>query len=168
MRAVAAEHRRDALVEPPFDAREQALAQHASRAVLVLLELVAERPHPDVAAAEIGTRIDGFELPDVYGRSRSLTEWADKPLVVVAFLGTECPLSRQYAPRLQELSASYAERGAAFIGIDANPQDSLTDISNLAKQFGIRAFERITLPDVEVRVRAFQDLTHVRLAEALQ
>jgi hypothetical protein len=35
------------------------------------------------------------------------------------------------------------------------------------EQFGIRGFEQIRLPDVEARVRAFQDLTHVRLAEAL-
>jgi hypothetical protein len=40
--------------------------------------------------------------------------------------------------------------------------------SYAVEQFGIRAFERITLSDVEARVRAFQDLTHVRLAEALQ
>jgi sugar/nucleoside kinase (ribokinase family) len=39
--------------------------------------------------------------------------------------------------------------------------------SYAVEQFGIRGFERISLPDVEARVRAFQDLTHVRLAEAL-
>jgi sugar/nucleoside kinase (ribokinase family) len=39
--------------------------------------------------------------------------------------------------------------------------------SYAVEQFGIRAFERITRADVEARVRAFQDLTHVRLAEAL-
>ena len=39
--------------------------------------------------------------------------------------------------------------------------------SYAVEQFGIRGFERITLADVEERVRAFQDLTHVRLAEAL-
>jgi sugar/nucleoside kinase (ribokinase family) len=39
--------------------------------------------------------------------------------------------------------------------------------SYAVEQFGIRAFERLMLPDVETRVRAFQDLTHVRLAEAL-
>jgi hypothetical protein len=35
------------------------------------------------------------------------------------------------------------------------------------EQFGIRGFERITPADVEARVRAFQDLTHVQLAEVL-
>jgi sugar/nucleoside kinase (ribokinase family) len=39
--------------------------------------------------------------------------------------------------------------------------------SYAVEQFGIRAFDRLTLSDVEARVRAFQDLTHVRLAEAL-
>jgi sugar/nucleoside kinase (ribokinase family) len=39
--------------------------------------------------------------------------------------------------------------------------------SYAVEQFGIRGFERISLAEVEARVRAFQDLTHVRLAEAL-
>jgi sugar/nucleoside kinase (ribokinase family) len=39
--------------------------------------------------------------------------------------------------------------------------------SYAVEQFGVRAFERITLSDVGARVRAFQDLTHVMLAEAL-
>ena len=39
--------------------------------------------------------------------------------------------------------------------------------SYAVEQFGIRGLERISLPDVEARVRSFQDLTHVRPAEAL-
>jgi hypothetical protein len=39
--------------------------------------------------------------------------------------------------------------------------------SYAVEQFGIRGLEGIALPAVEARVRAFQDLTHVRLAEAL-
>ena len=39
--------------------------------------------------------------------------------------------------------------------------------SYAVEQFGIRGFDRITLADVEQRVQAFQDLTHVSLAEAL-
>jgi sugar/nucleoside kinase (ribokinase family) len=37
--------------------------------------------------------------------------------------------------------------------------------SYAVEQFGIRGFDRITLPDVEQRVGAFRDLTHVSLAE---
>jgi sugar/nucleoside kinase (ribokinase family) len=39
--------------------------------------------------------------------------------------------------------------------------------SYAVEQFGIRGFESIELTDVERRVRAFQDLTHVSLAEVL-
>jgi sugar/nucleoside kinase (ribokinase family) len=39
--------------------------------------------------------------------------------------------------------------------------------SYAVEQFGIRGFDRITLADVEQRVQAFQDLTHVRLAKVL-
>jgi sugar/nucleoside kinase (ribokinase family) len=39
--------------------------------------------------------------------------------------------------------------------------------SYAVEQFGIRGFERITLEDVEQRVRAFRDLTHVASAEVL-
>jgi sugar/nucleoside kinase (ribokinase family) len=39
--------------------------------------------------------------------------------------------------------------------------------SYAVEEFGIRGFDRITLADVEARVRAFQDLTHVSLAQAL-
>jgi sugar/nucleoside kinase (ribokinase family) len=35
------------------------------------------------------------------------------------------------------------------------------------EQFGIRGFEEVNLATVESRVRAFQDLTHVSLAESL-
>jgi hypothetical protein len=39
--------------------------------------------------------------------------------------------------------------------------------SYAVEEFGIRGFDRITVADVETRVRAFQDLTHVSLAQAL-
>jgi sugar/nucleoside kinase (ribokinase family) len=39
--------------------------------------------------------------------------------------------------------------------------------SYAVEQFGIRGFEPISLTDVQHRVRAFQDLTHVHLAEPL-
>jgi AhpC/TSA family protein len=39
---------------------------------------------------------------------------------------------------LQELSEAYAARGVVFVGIDANHQDSLTDMSAFAQQQGIK------------------------------
>ena len=90
-----------------------------------------------LGAAEIGERINDFTLPDIHGRNRSLVEFADKPVLVVAFLGTECPLARLYGPRLQELSQRYVEHGVAFVGIDANQQDSLADLTAFSRQHGV-------------------------------
>ena len=48
----------------------------------------------------VGRKIEHFKLDDFRGRSRSLGDWKDSKLIVVAFLGTECPLANLYAPRL--------------------------------------------------------------------
>jgi len=84
-------------------------------------------------ASPIGKKINAFTARDFRGKDVSLAEFADKRLVVVAFLGTECPLAKLYAPRLAELSAEYAARGVVFLGIDANRQDSMTEIAHYAR-----------------------------------
>ncbi len=45
-------------------------------------------------------------------------------VLVLCYTGVGCPISQKYAPRLTRLSESYAEWGARFLGINANPQDS--------------------------------------------
>ena len=104
----------------------------------LLIVLAACATAATLRAAEIGSRVDPFTLPDIHGHDRSLTEFADRQLVVVAFLGTECPLARLYAPRLQEMSDEYAKRGVAFVSIDANQQDSLADMTAFAGRYGVK------------------------------
>jgi peroxiredoxin len=86
----------------------------------------------------LGRQIADFALPDYHGKDHSLAEWSDSKLVVIAFLGTECPLARLYGPRLQELSEQYGPQGVAFVGIDANEQDSLTDMAAYARHYGLK------------------------------
>src|SRR6187455_1510811 len=74
-----------------------------------------------------------FRFQDHRGAGRSLAEFADKKAVVVAFLGVECPLAKQYAVRLAELSAKYEPRGVAFLALDPNEQDGATAIGHAAK-----------------------------------
>ncbi len=80
----------------------------------------------------IGKKVENFSLPDFHGKSHSLDDYQGK-VVVLAFLGTECPLAKSYAPRLRDLAAEFEKQGAAFIGIDANQQDSLTEIGAFAR-----------------------------------
>jgi peroxiredoxin len=81
----------------------------------------------------LGRKIDNFELRDFRGKTHALTELAHKELVVVVFLGCECPLAKQYAPRLRQLAAEYGDKGVAFLGIDSNCQDTPTELAAYAR-----------------------------------
>ncbi|APZ96952.1 thiol-disulfide oxidoreductase [Fuerstiella marisgermanici] len=81
------------------------------------------------ANANADQTISDFTLSSHRGVDWSLDSVADSKLVVVAFLGTECPLARLYGPRLSELQNRYQAKDVAFVGIDANTQDSMTEIS---------------------------------------
>ncbi|MBX3443494.1 MAG: redoxin domain-containing protein [Planctomyces sp.] len=79
-----------------------------------------------------------FSAQDYRGRKYTLDEFADRRLVVVAFLGVECPLAKLYAGRLQTLADEYAERGVAVIGVDSNSQDSPTEIDAFVRRQQLR------------------------------
>ncbi len=49
-------------------------------------------------------------------------------MVVVAFLGTECPLAKLYAATLAELDRDFRDRGVRVVGVMSNRQDSLQKI----------------------------------------
>jgi peroxiredoxin len=89
------------------------------------------------AAASSAQTIDDFVLGDINGATRRLDEWRDRPLIVVAFLGVECPLANLYGPRLEELSQRYAARGVQFVGINANQHDSPSEWADFARRHEI-------------------------------
>jgi thiol-disulfide isomerase/thioredoxin len=53
---------------------------------------------------------------DVDGQTLALFGEDAKPSVVV-FLGTECPISNQYVPILNELAAKHRDGGVRFFGV---------------------------------------------------
>jgi len=103
----------------------------------VLLASCASKTLADEPPPPIGRQIDDFALRDFRGHSYHLSDFDDAPLIVVVFLGTECPLAKLYAPRLVELSAEYAPRGVQFLAVDANRQDSVVELLYFARSFGI-------------------------------
>lgn len=102
--------------------------------------LVAAGP-AGLAAADgevaIGTKVEDFALRDYRGEEHRLADDAEAKVVVLAVLGTECPLAKLYSPRLQELSERYGERGVVFIGLNANAQDSITEVAAHARRHGL-------------------------------
>jgi peroxiredoxin len=90
------------------------------------------------APSEIGRKIENFTLRDFRGKAFELTDLKDHSAIVVVFVGTECPIANSYAARLRELSESFEARGVAFVGINSNSQDSITEIAHWAQKNQVR------------------------------
>ncbi len=76
-------------------------------------------------------------LVDVRGRVWQADDFREDSILVVAFLGTECPLATQYAARLSEIAEEYDDRSLAVLGVMSNRQDSLLEISAFARRLEI-------------------------------
>ena len=75
-----------------------------------------------------------FRLQDHRGAWHTLDEARDREVVVLAFLGAECPLAEAYAPRLAEVARDFEKRGVGLFGVDANQQDGPVAIGRFAEK----------------------------------
>ncbi|WP_406699505.1 redoxin domain-containing protein [Singulisphaera sp. Ch08] len=106
--------------------------------LLLLLVLAAESRGAELPQDRgIGQRMANFTLKDVSGQSVSLYGFAGKKAVVLAFLGTDCPVGNLYAPRLAELSKAYQDKGVVFLGINSNAQETVDQVAEHAKTYGL-------------------------------
>jgi peroxiredoxin/mono/diheme cytochrome c family protein len=87
--------------------------------------------------SRIGKEIADFSLKNQFGKEYSLADVKDADVVVVAFLGTECPLAKLYGPRLAELNKKFKGSKVAFLAIDSNRQDSIEEIAAYARRHNI-------------------------------
>lgn len=108
---------------------------HLRRFFVVLL-LVA-MTSTTFAESQLGKTVDDFQLKSHLGREWSLGDFDDKKVIVIAFLGTECPLVKLYGPRLTEMRDKFAEQGVEFLGINSNTQDSMTEMTAFVDRYGI-------------------------------
>ena len=81
---------------------------------------------------EIESGMVDFQLRDFLGKKHRLSE-VSADIVVLAFLGTECPLAKLYSQRLVEISKQFEGR-VRFFGVNSNAQDSLTEIASFARK----------------------------------
>tara|TARA_B100000029_G_scaffold256808_1_gene253539 strand:- start:1112 stop:1705 length:594 start_codon:yes stop_codon:yes gene_type:complete len=78
---------------------------------------------------ELGTSAPEFSLPDSSGSVVNLHDFADAPVLVVAFICNHCPFVVHIREALSEFGREYQERGAAIVAINSNdvtthPDDS--------------------------------------------
>ena len=84
--------------------------------------------------------VPGFELLDGAGQRVVVEAQSTPQWTVVCFLGTECPMARQYGPRLNTLANEFAGKNVKFIGVNSNSQDSPKEVADYCKEY------RITFP----------------------
>jgi peroxiredoxin len=85
----------------------------------------------------------GFELPGVDGKTISLSDLSQgKKATAVMFMCNHCPYVLAWLDRLIAIDKDYADRGVAFVGINANdatkyPADSFDKMKKLAEERGL-------------------------------
>jgi peroxiredoxin len=88
--------------------------------------------------AEHVKKIGNFTLVDPRDQTRvSLDGLKVKKLVVVVFLGTECPINNAYLPTLADLHKQYATKGVQFLAVNSNHQDTAKRVAKHAKEHDV-------------------------------
>lgn len=108
-------------------------------AILVSLVAISLFTSGSAYGAEelVGKKIADFKLQDFRGEWHALKDIDQNHLVVVAFIGTECPLAKLYGPRLSEMAKQYEAKGVTFLAVDSNRQDAITEIAHYAREHEI-------------------------------
>lgn len=107
------------------------------------LTVAAEPPsepasQPLRADRMVGLRASNFTLKDVTtGKPVSLYGFRGKRAVVLAFLGTDCPVANLYAPRLAEIAKEFEAKGVIVLGINSNAHDTVDQVAAHAKAHGL-------------------------------
>ena len=76
-----------------------------------------------VFSMQIGDRVDNFQLLDQKGEAHELYYLSDMKAVVIMVQGNGCPIVRNALPTLDLVRNEYAQRGVAFLLLNANLQD---------------------------------------------
>lgn len=103
----------------------------------LLLSLFVLLGLPLRAAAADTIRLDNVALQTADDRPWQPPSPDDAPIVVVAFLGTECPLARLYAPRLAQLAARFDASDVQFVAAFSNLQDDREKVLAYDEDFSL-------------------------------
>lgn len=89
----------------------------------------------------LGTKAPDFRLPDFDGHEHALGDFAEAPVVVVAFICNHCPFVRHIRTALAQVGSDLQGKDVAVVGINSNdatthPDDSPDAMRAEAKDAG--------------------------------
>ena len=92
-----------------------------SRGVDLESELPADAHH-----LKIGDPAPDFSLKGVDGKTYTLADFKDAPVLIVAFLSNHCPYSHAAETRLLPIAADFKSKGLAVVAINPNSPDAIS------------------------------------------
>ena len=91
---------------------------------------------------QLGDSAPDFNLLGVDGQDHTLSEFADKDVLVVGFICNHCPYVKAYIDRLVEIQRDYSDKQIQIVGINSNdeinyPEDDFENMKSFAQEKGI-------------------------------
>jgi peroxiredoxin len=80
----------------------------------------------DAKRLKIGDAAPDFSLKGIDGKTYSLADFRDAPILMVAFLSNHCPYSHAAETRLLPLAAEMKDRGLAVVAINPNSPEAIS------------------------------------------
>lgn len=85
----------------------------------------------------IGRHVPNFIRPNSAGKQVALSDFSDAKLVVVIFMGTECPIGNAYVHDLIGLQQRYRDKQVQVVGVNSVLSDSAKAVAKHVKKFKI-------------------------------
>lgn len=89
----------------------------------------------------LGAEAPSFDLRGVDGRSHSLADYGQEPLVALIQSCNHCPYVRAWEQRMVAIQRDYADRGVRLVAVSSNdaeshPEDSFEEMRTRAQREG--------------------------------
>ena len=78
---------------------------------------------------QLGDTAPNFSLPATDGQTYSLANFADAPILVIAFTCNHCPYVIQSEQRVLDFTRDYSSHGVAYVAINSNSAGTYADDS---------------------------------------
>lgn len=82
---------------------------------------------PSTMMLPLGAKAPSFELADPSGKTWTLEDFKDSPVLLVVFLSNHCPFVKHIREGLAQLVKEYQTKGVAAIGIMSNDYQNYPD-----------------------------------------
>jgi peroxiredoxin len=90
-----------------------------------LTAFAAALVHANEGVMAIGTKLDGFSMPDPSGTVHNYKDIKGKNGTIVIFLSAQCPVVAGYNDRINQLASEYEAKGIRTVGVYSNATEDL-------------------------------------------